>query len=113
MIHFLILQLFLFFYAFNKQQDIEFLYHYLQTTPNINNIERLKIMKKFVAIYYGFAFIKICTERNLPIITEKEIATLPNIRKYYQIVGNDLLKTDKTLQEFGFVLINTALQNDP
>ncbi len=99
------------FYTFNARQDKIFLKNYLNDCVSENDITRLYTMKKAAAIYYGILFVVMCKKRKLPILTAEQIAVLPQLQDYYRILGENLLKTDKSVQEFGLVLLNGALKN--
>ncbi|MGB6976053.1 MAG: choline/ethanolamine kinase family protein [Gammaproteobacteria bacterium] len=100
-----------FFYFYNTNVCDEFLKEYFSRDLTAIEKNRFNFMKIFVAIYYGMMFIYQSGLRNFPLLSNKEIESLPNYTEFMRLIGQGKERLDNphTQQKFGFVFLKLAL----
>lgn len=103
-----------FFYFYNDDLCSSFLECYFGRKPTETEQAKYYLMRVFSLIYYGIIFISIPlnADKNYPILTDDAIEKLPTYVELMKAIGAGKanLADAATQQQFGFVLLRTALE---
>lgn len=102
-----------FFYYSSPALETAFLTAYFQRPPTPSESEKYRLMRQFVAIFYGLIFLYISGLMGASLLSADELDTLPTYPDMMNRVGSgqESLGMAHTQHKLGFIYLQTALTN--
>ncbi len=101
------------FFCFRSEEaEMTFLQHYFGRALTAEEADLYAYMRAFCAIYYGLMFLYMSGLQGTPLLTDAEIATLPDYPAFMALLGagQEAMGNPQSQQRLGFIYLQRALR---